>query len=35
MSETFKMNVYFDENGDEIENVISHFLLSMERKNNA
>ena len=35
MNETFKINVYFDEKGEEIENLISRFLSSMERRINA
>lgn len=32
MNETFKMNVYFDEKGEEIENVISYLLMNMLEK---
>ncbi len=32
MNETFKINVYFDEKGEEIENIISHFLIDMLEK---
>ena len=37
MNETFKINVYFDEKGEEIENLISRLLIlsSMERRKNA
>ena len=35
MNEKFKINVYFDEKGEEIENIISHFLSSIEREENA
>jgi len=28
MNETFKIHVYFDEKGEEIENLISNFLIS-------
>ena len=37
MNETFKINVHFDENGEEIENLISRLLIlsSMERRKNA
>lgn len=33
MSETFKINVYFDEKGEEIEKVILHLLVDMVEKN--
>ena len=33
MNETFKINVYFDEKGEEIENIISHFLIDILEKN--
>ena len=33
MNETFKINVYFDEKGEEIENLISRFLVDTLRKN--
>lgn len=33
MNETFKINVYFDEKGEEIEKVISHLLIDMIEKN--
>ncbi len=32
MNETFKINVYFDEKGEEIENIISHFLIDILEK---
>ena len=32
MSEKFKINVYFDEKGEEIENLISHFLVNILEK---
>ena len=35
MNEKFKINVHFDEKGEEIENLISRFLSSMERRKNA
>lgn len=35
MNETFKINIYFDEKGDKIENLISRFLSSMGRRDNA
>jgi hypothetical protein len=39
MYETFKINVYFDENGEELENLIEQllidFLSSMEGRKNA
>ena len=33
MNETFKINVYFDEKGEEIENLISHLLIDIIKKN--
>ncbi len=33
MDETFKINVYFDKNSEEIEQVISHFLIDIIEKN--
>lgn len=33
MNETFKINVYFDEKGEEVENLISRFLIdTLEKK---
>ena len=32
MNETFKINVYFDEKGEEIENIIVHFLIDIIRE---
>ncbi len=32
MSESFKINVHFDEKGEEIENIISHFLINILEK---
>lgn len=32
MNETFKINVYFDEKGEEIENIISLFLIDILEK---
>ena len=33
MDETFKINMYFDEKGEEIEKLISHLLMSkLEKK---
>ena len=32
MNETFKINVYFDEKGEEIENLISYFLIDKIEK---
>ncbi len=34
MNETFKINVYFDQNGEEIENLISHFLINTLEEDN-
>lgn len=33
MNETFKINVYFDEKGEEIEKIISHLLIDIIEKN--
>ena len=33
MDKTFKINVYFDQNSEEIENLISHFLIDILEKN--
>lgn len=33
MNESFKINVYFDEKGEEIENLISHFLIHILENN--
>ena len=33
MNETFEINVYFDEKGEEIENLISYFLIDILEKN--
>lgn len=33
MNETFKINVYFDENGEEIEKIISRLLVDIIQKN--
>lgn len=36
VNETFKINVYFDEEGEEIEKIIFEFILSsIERRKNA
>ena len=32
MCESFKINVYFDEKGEEIENWISYFLIDILEK---
>lgn len=29
MNESFKINVYFDEKGEKIENLISYFLIDI------
>jgi hypothetical protein len=34
MSETFKINAYFDEKGEELENLIGQLLISILEKNN-
>ena len=33
MNEAFKINVYFDEKGEEIEKIISHLLVNIIEKN--
>lgn len=33
MSKSFKINIYFDENSEEIEKIISHLLISKLDKN--
>ncbi len=33
MNEAFKINVYFDENGEEIEKIIVHLLIDIIEKN--
>lgn len=33
MNEAFKINVHFDEKGEEIENIIVHFLIDILEKN--
>lgn len=33
MNETFKINVHFDEKGEEIENLISRLLIDILEKN--
>lgn len=33
MNEEFKINVYFDEKGEEIEKIISHLLIDIIEKN--
>lgn len=33
MNESFKINVYFDEKGEEIEKIILHFLIDIIGKN--
>lgn len=34
MNETFKINVKFDENGEEIEKIISRLLINILEKSN-
>ena len=34
MNETFKINVHFDEKGEEIEKLISRLLMDILEKNN-
>ena len=33
MNEAFKINVYFDEKGEEIEKIISYLLIDIIEKN--
>ncbi len=32
MSETFKINIYFDEKGEELEGVIKHLTINILKK---
>ena len=32
MSETFKINIYFDENGEELEELIKHLIINILKK---
>ena len=32
MSETFKINIYFDEKGEELEGLIKHLILNILKK---
>ena len=32
MSKTFKINIYFDEKGEELENLIEHLIVNMLEK---
>ena len=34
MNDLFKINVYFDEKGEKIENIISRFLIDILEKKN-
>lgn len=34
MCESFKINVYFDEKGEDLENLISHLLIDILWKKN-
>ena len=34
MSETFKINMYFDEKGENIEELIKHLIINILKKNN-
>lgn len=34
MNESFKINIYFDETGEELENLIEHILIDILEKNN-
>lgn len=33
MDDNFKLNIYFNESGDDIEKIISNFLISILDKN--
>ena len=33
MSETFKINMYFDEKGEEIEGLIKNLIINIVKKN--
>ncbi len=33
MSETFKINMYFDEKGENIEGLIKHLIVNILKKN--
>lgn len=33
MSETFKINIYFDEKGEELEELIKHLIINILKKN--
>lgn len=33
MSETFKINMYFDEEGEELEELIKHLIINILKKN--
>ena len=33
MSETFKINMYFDEKGEELEKLIKHLIINILKKN--
>ena len=33
MSETFKINIYFDETGEELEELIKHLIINILKKN--
>ena len=32
MSETFKINIYFDEKGEELERLIKHLIINIVKK---
>ena len=32
MSETFKINIYFDEQGEELEELIKHLIINILKK---
>lgn len=34
MQEDFKMNVYFDDKGENIENLLAHYIISVLNQNN-
>ena len=32
MSETFKINIYFDEKGEELEELIKHLIIYLKKR---
>lgn len=33
MNETFKINIYFDEKGEELEKILSYYLINQLKEN--